>query len=73
VDEHDRIDEHRVLSVQLDLHLDHQPISGRLRTAEGAEEPFVGWLGFIEALKSLHELGELSRDRPGSAHLDMRP
>ena len=39
------------LSVQLDVHLDRQPVTGRLRTRHGANERFVGWLGFVEALK----------------------
>jgi hypothetical protein len=42
-------------SVQLELNLDCQPISGRLRPERGAVEPFVGWLGFVEALKRLHD------------------
>jgi hypothetical protein len=48
-------DEEDVLSVQLDVHLDRQPVQGRLRTLTGVEEPFVGWLGFVEALGRLHE------------------
>ena len=47
--------EERTLSVQLDLHLDRQPITGRLRTDRGADERFVGWLGFVDALKRLHD------------------
>ena len=38
--------------------LDRQPISGRLRPERGAEEPFVGWLGFVDALKRLNERKE---------------
>jgi hypothetical protein len=53
----------RVLSVQLDVSLDSQPVSGRLRTEGGADEQFVGWLGFVDALKRLHEL-EISRKEP---------
>jgi hypothetical protein len=45
----------RPLSVRLDLYLDRQPISGRLRTEWGADEEFVGWLGFVEALERLLE------------------
>jgi hypothetical protein len=45
----------RVLRAQLDLHLDRQPISGRLRTEWGADERFEGWLGFIDALRRLQE------------------
>lgn len=43
------------LSVQLDVYLDRQPVTGRLRAAWGADERFVGWLGFVDALKRLHE------------------
>ena len=46
-----RRDEEGALSVQLDVHLDRQPVTGRLRTAQGADERFVGWLGFVDALK----------------------
>jgi hypothetical protein len=42
--------------LQLELRLDRQPISGRLRTQQGAEEAFEGWLGFADALRRLHEL-----------------
>lgn len=48
-------DDADVLRVQLDVHLDRQPIQGRLSTPRGAEESFVGWLGFVEALGRLHE------------------
>ena len=48
-------DTDRVLSVQLDVHLDRQPISGWLRAKHGAHEHFVGWLGFVDALERLHE------------------
>jgi hypothetical protein len=51
-----RSNDDRPLSLQLDVHLDRQPISGRLRTSGGAEERFVGWLGFVDALTRLHEL-----------------
>jgi hypothetical protein len=53
-------DEDRVVSVRLDVWLDRQPISGRLRTQRGADEQFVGWLGFLDALKRLHELEDRS-------------
>ena len=43
------------LRVQLDLHLEREPISGRLRGERGADEAFVGWLGFVEALRRLSE------------------
>jgi hypothetical protein len=48
-------DEEDVLSVELDVLLDRQPVQGRLRTPTGAEEPFVGWLGFVDALRRVHE------------------
>ncbi len=47
--------EGRALRVQLELYLDSQPIHGRLRTKRGDDERFVGWLGFVDALKRLHE------------------
>jgi uncharacterized protein YbjT (DUF2867 family) len=50
-----REDEDPALSVQLDVHLDRQPITGRLRTAHGADEGFVGWLGFADALRRAQE------------------
>jgi hypothetical protein len=43
-----------VLRLRLDVRLDGQPISGALRTEEGAEERFVGWLEFVGALDKLH-------------------
>ena len=49
----DRSDEGRMLSVRLDVHLDRQPITGRLRTDQGEDEQFVGWLGFIDTLRRL--------------------
>jgi hypothetical protein len=45
----------RPLCVQLDLQLDREPVTGRLRTEQGADEEFVGWLGFIEALRHLSD------------------
>lgn len=53
--------EDRPLSVHLDLYLDRQPILGRLRTEWGADERFVGWLGFVDALKRLQEQRKESR------------
>jgi hypothetical protein len=38
------------LNVQLDVHLDRRPVAGRIRTPDGGEERFVGWLGFVEAM-----------------------
>jgi hypothetical protein len=58
VDDHSRTDEDRVLRVQLELALDRQPIRGCLRPERGPEEPFVGWLGFVDALKRLNERKE---------------
>jgi hypothetical protein len=55
MDDHGRDDEDGALSVQLDVHLDRQPVTGRVRTARGADERFVGWLGFVDALKRVHE------------------
>jgi hypothetical protein len=55
--DHHQEDDGSVLSVRLDLDLDRQPISGRLRTEQGGEEGFVGWLGFVDALKRLHDKG----------------
>lgn len=46
----------RALRVQLDIDLDRQPVTGRLRTREGAVERFTGWLGFVDALRRLHDL-----------------
>ena len=51
-------DRSRPLSVQLEVNLDRQPISGCLRPKRGAEEQFVGWLGFVDALKRLNEQEE---------------
>jgi hypothetical protein len=53
-----RADEDRLLRVQLEVDLDREPISGTLRPERGAEEPFVGWLGFVDALKRLHQRKE---------------
>jgi hypothetical protein len=54
------------LSLRLDIQLDRQPIRGRLRTDSGAEETFVGWLGFVDALQRLQlRLGQQDPDRAG--------
>jgi hypothetical protein len=51
----DRTDEDRRLRVELELDLDRQPVCGRLRPERGADETFVGWLGFVDALKRLQD------------------
>jgi hypothetical protein len=67
MDGSDRTDEGRVLRVQLELDLDSQPVTGLLRSERGADEAFVGWLGFVDALKRLHEPGDAaSTDREES-------
>ena len=65
MDDHASIDEQSALRVQLELHLDHQPISGRLRTERGAEEQFVGWLGFAGAVEQLRQRQARSVEQPG--------
>jgi hypothetical protein len=50
-----RTDDDRTLRAQLELRLDSKPITGRLRSERGADEEFVGWLGFVEALRRLSE------------------
>ena len=45
----------RPLSMRLDLYLDREPVTGRVRTDGGADERFVGWLGFVDAVKRLYE------------------
>jgi hypothetical protein len=63
MDGNDRTDDDRVVRVQLELDLDSQPVTGLLRSDRGADEAFVGWLGFVDALKRLHEPGDAaSRD-----------
>jgi hypothetical protein len=54
-----------VLRLQLELDLDREPISGRLRTKRGGDERFVGWIGFIDALKRLQERGDASAGPSG--------
>ena len=55
MDDETGADQDYPLRVQLDLDLDRQPVSGRLRTQWGAAERFEGWLGFVDALKRLQE------------------
>jgi hypothetical protein len=45
----------RELTVQLQLELEREPVRGLLRMEDGTEERFVGWLGFVDALKRLCE------------------
>jgi hypothetical protein len=72
MDDHAGSNEERALSAQLDLDLDRQPISGRLRTAWGADEEFVGWLGFVDALKRLRE-GQAPSSEDPAAHQPPAP
>jgi hypothetical protein len=65
VDDRAGADEDRVLRLQLELHLQHEPISGRLRPERGADEPFVGWLGFAEALRRLQDAATDEREEQG--------
>jgi hypothetical protein len=53
MDDRDRTD--RSLRLKLEVQLGREPITGRLRSERGVEEPFVGWLGFAEALKRLDD------------------
>jgi hypothetical protein len=63
----DTADQGRVLSVRLDVHLDAQPITGRLRTEQGEDEQFVGWLGFIDTLRRLSGYAEPNGSEPASS------
>jgi hypothetical protein len=53
--DHDPTVADHTLSVRLDVELEREPICGRLRTDDGADEPFVGWLGFMDALRRVQE------------------
>jgi hypothetical protein len=55
MDGHARDHDDPTLRLQLDLQLAREPICGRLRGECGADEEFVGWLGFVEALRRLSE------------------
>lgn len=57
MDDHAAPDEEVVLQMQLELRIDREPIVGRLRAEGGTDEEFVGWLGFLDALKRLEERG----------------
>jgi hypothetical protein len=51
------------LRLQLELHLEREPICGRLRCERGEDdEEFVGWLGFVEALRRLAESAHRSEE-----------
>lgn len=65
MDDQPVFEEANVLRLQLELHLDREPISGRLRTRWGAEEQFVGWLGFVDALRRLQQQDEGAADPTG--------
>jgi len=68
MDRSSRADHHdRTLRLRLDVRLDRQPITGRLRTEGGAEESFVGWLGFADALRRLRDRAAAAPDRPDDA------
>jgi hypothetical protein len=43
------------LTIQLQLEHGREPVRGVLRIEDGTEERFVGWLGFVDALKRLCE------------------
>jgi hypothetical protein len=43
------------LRVRLELDLDHEPVRGLLRPERGPDQAFVGWLGFVDALKRLQD------------------
>jgi hypothetical protein len=62
VDDRPASDDANVLRLQLELNLDREPISGSLRTRRGVEESFVGWLGFVDALRRLQHQDESAAD-----------
>jgi hypothetical protein len=49
----------RPLRVRLEVHLDRQPIRGLLRTDQGDEESFTGWLGFVDALRRVQQVNDV--------------
>lgn len=42
-----------MLRVELEVHLDRQPVQGRVRTKAGTDTAFFGWLDFVTALQKL--------------------
>ena len=66
MNENRRSDVDRVLRVQLELHVDREPISGRLVPEKGPEEAFVGWLGFVDALKRMHDAADSKQEEEPS-------
>jgi hypothetical protein len=62
MDDDGYVDDECGFRVQLELNLDCQPISGQLRPERGGVEPFVGWLGFVEALKRLYDAATTERE-----------
>jgi hypothetical protein len=64
MDENRRSHADRVLRVQLELHVDREPISGTLVPEKGPEEAFVGWLGFVDALERSREAADTQGKEP---------
>jgi hypothetical protein len=62
MDDRSASEDANVLRLQLELRLDREPISGLLRTPSGAEEQFVGWLGFVDALRRLQQRDDGAAD-----------
>jgi hypothetical protein len=48
-------DDRRTLRLWLELRVDDKPITGRLRAECGVDQEFVGWLGFVDALRQSSE------------------
>jgi hypothetical protein len=66
MDHHGSTDGEEALRLQLSVHLDRKPISGKLRDDGGTEERFVGWLGFVGALEKLYRLHQSAQRAAGS-------
>jgi hypothetical protein len=73
MDEQAHSGEERTLSVRLDLQFAGAPTRGRLRTVGGAEEHFVGWLGFVEGLHELEVDRETRKPRAMRREQDVHP